>query len=74
MAGEYQLAEKKLNEGLESARDDRGMDEDTFARAMMYQLIEHNKTYRSGTDIIGELEQIVRTIEDGGESVITRGC
>ena len=41
---------------------------------VMYQLIEHNKTCRTGKDIIGELEQIVRTIEDEGDSVITRGC
>ncbi len=74
MAGEYQLAQQKLEEGLESAREDSGMDDDTFARALMYQLVEHNKSYRSDKDIIGELEQIVRTIEDGGDSVITRGC
>ena len=74
MAGEYQLAEQKLQEGLESARDDRGMDEETFARAMMYQLMEYNKANRSGQDIIGELEQIVRSIQDEGHSVITRGC
>ncbi len=74
MAGEYQLAQKLLETGLESARDDGGMDEETFARAMMYQVIEHNQTSRTGQDIISELEQHIRVIEDGGDSVITRGC
>ena len=73
MAGEYQLAEKVLQSGLDSARDNDGMDEVTFARALMYQLLEHNKATREDKDIIGELEQHVRTILDGGESVITRG-
>jgi hypothetical protein len=73
MAGEYQLAKKVLHSGLDSARDNDGMDEITFARALMYQLLEHNKKTREDTDIIGELEQHIRTIQDGGESVITRG-
>ncbi len=74
MAGEYQLAQKMIEMGLESARDDGGLDEETFARAMMYQLIEHNQSTRTGKDIISELEQHIRVIEDGGDSVITRGC
>jgi hypothetical protein len=74
MAGEYQLAQKMIDQGLEAARAENGMDEDTFARAMMYQLIEHNQSNRTGKDIISELEQHIRVIEDGGDSVITRGC
>jgi hypothetical protein len=50
------------------------MDKVTFARAMMYQLIEHNKATRTEKDIIGELEQHILSIEDGGNAVITRGC
>jgi hypothetical protein len=73
MAGEYQLAQKVLDSGIESARDNDGMDEITFARALMYQLLEHNKKTREDKDIIGELEQHIRSIQDGGESVITRG-
>jgi len=50
------------------------MDEETFAHVMMYQVIELNQTSRAGQDIISELEQHIRAIEDGGDSVITRGC
>jgi len=74
MAGEYQLAQQLLETGLESAREDDGMDEETFARAMMCQVIEHSQTSRIGKDVISELEQHIRVIEDGGDSVITRGC
>ena len=74
MAGEYQLAQKLIERGVESAKEENGMDENTFARAMMCQLIEHNQTTRTGQDIISELEQHIRVIEDGGDSVITRGC
>lgn len=74
MAGEYQLAQKLLDSGMESAKKDEGMDEVTFARAMMYQLLEHNKESRTEKDVISELEQYIRDIEDSGEAVITRGC
>ena len=74
MAGEYQLAQKFLDDGLEAARNDNGMDDEVFARAMMYQLLEHNKTSRTNEDMIGELEQHIRSIQDEGDAVITRGC
>ena len=74
MAGEYQLAEKVLESGLDSARENDGMDETVLARAMMYQVIEHYKKTRDENDIIGELEQYLRGFEDEGEPVITRGC
>jgi len=73
MAGEYQLAQKKIDEGLEAARADGGMDEDTFARALMYQLLEHNKKARTKKDVIGELEQYIIDIEDDGQQMIARG-
>ncbi len=74
MAGEYQLAEQVLESGLESARNKEGMDEGTYARAMMYQLIEHNRKSRTQKDIISELEQYIRDFADEGQPVITRGC
>lgn len=73
MAGENQLAQGLLESGVESARENEGMNETTFARAMMYQLIEYNRKLRTEKDIIGELEQYIRNFEDGGEPVITRG-
>lgn len=73
MAGEYQLAEQLLQSGLGSARENSGMDEVTFARAMMYQLIEHNKKSRTEKDIVSELEQYIRDFADEGQPVITRG-
>lgn len=74
MAGEHQLAERVLNEALESARAENDMGEDVFARALMYRLVEYYRVERSADDIISELEEHIRTIEDDGESVITRGC
>lgn len=74
MAGEHQLAQRVLDEALKSARAENEMAEDIFARALMYRLVEYYQTQRSPDDIISELEQHIRTIEDGGESVITRGC
>lgn len=74
MAGEYQLAEQILESGLESARNEEGMDENTYARAMMHELIEHNKRSRTSKDIISELEQYIRDFADEGQPVITRGC
>jgi hypothetical protein len=38
------------------------------------KLIDHNQASQTGEDIISELEQHIRVIEDGGDSVITRGC
>lgn len=73
MAGENQLAQGLLESGVESARENEGMNETTFARAMMYQLIEYNRKLRTEKDIIGELEQYIRNFEDWGEPVITRG-
>lgn len=74
MAGEHQLAQRVLDEALKSARADGGMSEDTFTRALMYTLVEYYQGQRSPDDIISELDQHIRTIEDGGEPVITRGC
>ena len=59
MAGEYQLAEQLLESGLESAGDNSSMDEVTFARAMMYQLIEHNRKSRTEKDIVGEIANVL---------------
>lgn len=73
MAGEYQLAEKKLQEGLEEAKADDGMDSITYLRATLYQLTELNKTLRTNKDILHELEQQKMMIEDDGDPVITRG-
>lgn len=50
------------------------MDEEVFARALMYALVQHYAKTRSPEDVISELDQRIREIEDGGESVITRGC
>ena len=74
MAGEHQLAERVLGEALEMARAEEGMSEDTFARALMIRLVEYYRAQRSQDDIISELEQHIRTVEDGDEPVITRGC
>ena len=73
MAGEYQLAEQLIESGVKSAQETEGMEENTFARALMYQLLEYNRKSRSEKDIISELEQYIRNFEDGGEPVITRG-
>jgi|AP95_1055475.scaffolds.fasta_scaffold558444_1 hypothetical protein len=73
MAGEYQLAEKKLQEGFEEAKADDGMDDMTFLRAALYQLTELNKTVRTNKDIAHELNQQVMMLEDDGDPVISRG-
>lgn len=73
MAGEYQLAQRLIESGLETARENNGMDEVTFARAMMHELTEHNRKSRTNKDVIGELEQVIRFILDEGDPVITRG-
>ncbi|MCH7908610.1 MAG: hypothetical protein IIB38_03225 [Candidatus Hydrogenedentes bacterium] len=74
MAGEHQLAERVLGEALKSACAEEGMSEDIFARALMIRLVEYYRAQRSQDDIISELEQHIRTVEDGDEPVITRGC
>lgn len=74
MAGEYQLAKSVLDDAIGSIADKDGMREDTFARAMMSQLMEYYGETRQPKDIISELEQHIRTVQDEGESVITRGC
>lgn len=73
MAGEYQLAQGLIKSGVESAQETEGMNEGTFARALMYELLEYNRKTRSEKDIISELEQYIRNFEDEGEPVITRG-
>ena len=73
MAGEYHLAQGLIESGLKSAEETEGMSVDTFARALMYELLEHNRNSRTEKDIISELEQYIRNFEDEGEPVITRG-
>ena len=62
-----------IDTGIESARETEGMTEETFVRALMYQLLEYNKKTREDKDLISELEQYIKQISDGGEAVITRG-
>ncbi len=74
MAGEHQIARRVLDEALSSVREDAGGNEDSFTRALMCQLLEEYRKRRSAGDIISELEEHIRTLEDDGNSVITRGC
>ena len=74
MAGEHQLASRILDRALEEARESPSVDESVFARALMYALVQHYAKTRSPEDVVSELEQRIREIEDGAESVITRGC
>jgi hypothetical protein len=74
MAGEHQFAAEILERALGDVRQSASMDEEVFARALMYALVQHYAKTRSAEDVIGELDQRIREIEDGGESVITRGC
>ena len=74
MAGEYQRAKRAINEAIESIAGESGMDEEIFARALMTQLLERYRDRRSAADIISELEEHIRNIEDDGNAVITRGC
>lgn len=73
MAGEHQHAQSALEKLLENARNE-SMDEDAYSRALMFQLIEYYQSKRPADDIISELEEHIRFLEDGGDSVITRGC
>ncbi len=74
MAGEHQIARRVLDDALASVREDAGGTEDTFTRALMCQLLEEYRKRRSAEDIVSELEEHIRTLEDDGNSVITRGC
>jgi len=74
MAGEYQLAQRLIDEGLSAASADPAMDGDVLARALMTQLLEHYKTSRVVDDIVSELEQHIQSLLEGDEHVVTRGC
>lgn len=74
MAGEYQRAQEILDAAMASVANEPGMQEETLSRALMTQLIAFYRERRSAADIISELEQHIRTIEDDGDSVVTRGC
>ncbi len=74
MAGEHDLAKKIIAEAIQSATTIETIDEGAFTRALMFQLIEHNRQSRSDEDIISELEHYIRDIEDGDSIVISRGC
>ena len=74
MAGEHQIARRVLDEALSSVREDAGGNEDSFTRALMCQLLEEYRKRRSAGDIISELEEHIRTLEDDGHTVVTRGC
>ena len=74
MAGEHDLAKNVIADGIEKARENEGMDEGAFTRALMFQLLEHNRQTRSEEDIISELEHYIRDIEDGDSTVVSRGC
>jgi len=74
MAGEYQKAQEVLDQAMAAVANESGMQEETFSRALMTQLLKYYGTQRSAADIIGELEQHIRSIQDEGESLIARGC
>ena len=74
MAGEYQRAKAVLDEAMASIADEPGMQEETFSRALMSELLNYYLERRTSADIISELEQHIRTVQDGGDAVITRGC
>lgn len=74
MAGEHQIAQRILDDALASVREDAGANEDSFTRALMCKLLEEYRKRRSAEDIVSELEQHIRTLEDDGHAVVTRGC
>jgi len=73
MAGEYQLAKRLIDQGLEEVAASGGMDGETFARALLYELIQHDLKTRGAKNVKSELEQCLIEIDDGGDHVITRG-
>lgn len=74
MAGEYQNAERAVDECLHAAECDAAVDEDVLLRALMYAVIARYQRTRSAADIASELEHHVRALADGDEIVVTRGC
>ncbi len=74
MAGEHQIAQRVLDDALASLREDAGANEDSFTRALMSRLLEEYGKRRSAADIVSELEHHIRSLEDGGHPVVTRGC
>ncbi len=74
MAGEHDLAKQIIADGVKAAAKNEAMDEGAFTRALLYQLLEHNRQTRSDDDIISELEHYIRDIEDGDSTVVSRGC
>jgi hypothetical protein len=74
MAGEHELAKQIIADGIEQARANNAMDEAAFTRALMFQLLEHNRESRTDDDVISELEHYIRDIEDGDSTVVSRGC
>jgi hypothetical protein len=74
MAGEYQKAQQVLDDAMASVAAESGMQEETFSRALMAQLLKYyQENGRTSADVISELEQHIRSIQDGGQSVVTRG-
>ena len=74
MAGEYQLAQRLIDDGITTAVAETEMDDDVLARALMTQLLEHYRKSRPVDDIISELEHHIRWLQDGDDIVVTRGC
>jgi hypothetical protein len=74
MAGEHDLAKKIIQNAIQTANTNATMDQGAFERALMFQLLEHNRQTRSDQDIISELEHYIRDIEDGDSTVVSRGC
>ena len=74
MAGEHEFAQQALEEALESARAKGSLNEEVFSRALMYQLLDYYQKGRTVDDIVSEIEDHIRSLEDGGEHVVTRGC
>ncbi len=74
MAGEHDFAKQIITDGIQTAAANDAMDEGAFTRALMFQLLEHNRQTRSDDDVISELEHYIRDIEDGDSTVVSRGC
>ena len=74
MAGVYQLAQRLIDDAVAAGAAQAGMNPEVLARALMTQLIEHYRQSRPIDDIVGELEQHIRSLQDGDEAVVTRGC
>lgn len=74
MAGEHKIAGRMLDEALASLREDSGANEESFTRALMRKLLEDYRKRRLAEGIVSKLEQHIQTLEDGGHSVVTRGC